>query len=96
MKLPSQTSARLLRANPTTFGPLALKPGESRHVSLGRYLEADSAPEFDVHYQPTVPHIVAHEIIKLPLGDDQTYVLTCQLQSFSDQPVAVTIQRRSS
>jgi hypothetical protein len=96
MQHPRHPSTNVIRANPTQFGPLDLQPGDSQRVPLGRYREADAEPQFDVHYQPDVPRIVTHEIIKLPLGDGQNYVLTCQLQSFYDQLVTVAIQRRNA
>jgi hypothetical protein len=94
MQHPSQQSTNIIRANPSQLGPLDLQPGDSQRIPLGRFREADTEPQFDVHYQPDVPHVVTHEIIKLPLGDGQSYVLTCQLQSFYDQPVTVTVLRR--
>jgi hypothetical protein len=97
MQHPShQPPANIIRANPSHLGPLDLQPGASQRIPLGRYREADSAPEFHIQYQPDIPNIVTHEMIKLPLGDGQNYVLTCQLQSFADQPVTVTITCRNA
>ncbi len=96
MQHPSQPATNTIRTNPSQFGPLDLQLGDSQRIPLGRYREADPAPEFYIQYQPDIPNIVTHGMIKLPLGDGQNYVLTCQLQSFYDQLVTIAIQRRNA
>src|SRR5690242_7342246 len=91
-----QANANVIRDNPTEFGPLTIKANGSHRLPLGRYREADPTPQFNVHYEPAIPRIVTHEIIKLPVDDGRDYVLFGQFQSFYDQDVRVRVKRQIS
>ena len=83
---------KTIRDNPTSFEPVTLKPLGSTRISLGRYRDTEPEPQFDIHYEPALPHIISHEILKLPIGDS-SYTLTSQVQSFHDEPVTVRVER---
>lgn len=94
MQQPRHPQTNIIRDNPTTFGPIVLGPQGSRRIPLGRYRETDPEPHFDITYKPAVPGTVTHELIKLPVDEAGTYVLTGHFQSFSDKPVTVTVCRQ--
>jgi hypothetical protein len=81
-----------IRENPKTFEPVILQPLGGIRIPLGRYRDTEPEPQFDIRYEPALPHIISHELLKLPI-DDNSYTLTSQLQSFHDQPVTVLVRR---
>jgi hypothetical protein len=93
MQQPDQPLTKRTRGNPHTFEPILVKANANERLPLGRYREDDPEPKFTIDYEPAVPEVITHEIIKLPLNDGCSYTLSAHFQNFYDQDVAVTVRR---
>lgn len=81
-----------VRENPTTFDPVTIAPHASARLPLGRFRDTDPIPQFEIRYEPNLPNIMTHELIRLSLNNG-FYVLTGQFQSFHDAELTVIVSR---
>lgn len=89
-----QPNTNVIRNDSIEFGPVTIEANGSQRLPLGRYRKSEPEPQFNVHYEPAVPQIVTHEIIRLPVDDGRSYQLYCHFQNFYDHDVTVKVERQ--
>jgi hypothetical protein len=69
---------------------VTVEPGELETVHLGLFEGIMPEPEVTISFHPYTPDGVTYTLACIPRGD--MCELACQLQSYSDAPVKVTVE----
>ncbi|MCA1606581.1 MAG: hypothetical protein LC775_14185, partial [Acidobacteria bacterium] len=61
---PQRNQPKYVRENPREFDPVIVKPNSMQRISLGRYRESDTEPQFTIQYEPDIEDSMVHKLIR--------------------------------